>query len=175
MATMTTFAGSGAIAAADYRAIKWTGKTKGGGSVVIEFTKAINMGNIDWTFAEKDDTVAQVVFTSVYTNKDVMASSPAEAWTVKFTPGSTDSASGNIMLGAGVLSIDSTDVALTRGGGSFSVEREFREINADGDRGPVEDRIVIDGSRATLTLNALTFIKDMNKLYPAVTATTSTT
>ena len=66
-----------------------------------------------------------------------------------------------------------TDVALTRGGSQFTVEREFREINADGDRGVVKDRVVIDASRATLTLNALTFLTHMADSFAAISVTTS--
>lgn len=162
--------GTGVVAASDFKAVTWTGKTKGGSAVSIKFTKAINMGNIDWTFAEKDDTVAEVTFTSVYTNQNAAATDTAEPWEVDFVDG--NAAAESIMLGAGVLSIGGTEIALTRGGGSFSVEREFREINADGDRGPVEGRIVMDGSRATLKMNALTILNSIANLYSAVNVST---
>ena len=38
-----------------------------------------------------------------------------------------------IILGKGVFSIGDTPIALTRGGGQFTVEREVRQIEADGD------------------------------------------
>jgi hypothetical protein len=60
-----------------------------------------------------------------------------------------------IMLGCGVVSVGGYPLGLTRGGSVFSVEREFREIAADCDRGPVKGRIVIDTERAKMTVNAL--------------------
>ena len=78
-------------------------------------------------------------------------------------------APGDIILGHGVFSIGGTDIALTRGGGMFAIEREYREIEADGDRGPVKGRIVIDTSRARLTMNVLEIIpENVPKLYPAM-------
>jgi len=170
------YTGSGVVAAADAKAVKWTGKTKGGKSIEISFTKALNMGNIDWTFAEKGDTVAALEFTALYSNTDTMITTDAQAvepWSVKVESGSTTDAS-MILLGAGVLSVGGTDVALTRGGGQFTVEREFRNINADGDRGPVEGRVVIDGSVAKLKVNALQFLTRVADVYAGITATTST-
>lgn len=163
----TTISGTGVIASTDYHKVTWTGTTKGGQAVIVTLAKAINMGNIEWTFAEKDDTVATVTFTAVYTNTDAASTSTAEPFTVEYADGTTAGA-GEIVLGAGVFAIDDVDVALTRGGGSFKVEREFRQINADGDRGPVEGRIAIDASTATLELNALTMLTSMTKLYPAL-------
>ena len=63
-----------------------------------------------------------------------------EPWTIAYSGGTSDSAAGTILLGAGVVSIGGVDVALTRGGSQFTVEREFREINADGDRGVIQGR-----------------------------------
>lgn len=60
-----------------------------------------------------------------------------------------------IMLGCGVVSVGGYPLGLTRGGSVFAVEREYREIAADCDRGPVKGRIVIDTERAKLTVNAL--------------------
>lgn len=164
---MAKFKGTGTVASTDFKAVKWEGLTKGGNAVTIEMAKALNMGNIDWTFAEKSDVVAQLVFTAVYTNTNAIAESTEEPWTVEVT-GSDASVSGNILLGAGKFYVGGELVALTRGGGQFTVEREFREINADGDRGAVEGRVVIDGSKATLTLNALEFLTDMASLYAGI-------
>ena len=79
-----------------------------------------------------------------------------------------------ILLGYGVVSIGATPIGLTRGGSSFVVEREFREIGADGDKGPVAGRIVIDREVAKLTVNALEMFTaaDMVKYYPAMKNTT---
>lgn len=162
-----TLSGTGVVASTDFHKVTWTGKTKGGKEVIITLPKAINNGNIEWTFAEKDDTVASVTFEGVYDNTDAASTSTAEPFTIEYADGVTAGA-GEIVLGAGIFAIDDVDVALTRGGGSFTVEREFREINADGDRGAVEGRVVIESSRPKLELNALTMLTNVAKLYPAL-------
>ena len=169
--------GTGIVQTTDFRTVTWTGKTKGGKSVIITLKNAINMSNIDLTAVEKDDTVPQVVFTGSYDNTNHMVASTSdyeEPWSIKYAGDGTEAAADTILLGAGVVSVGGTDIALTRGGSQFVVEREFREINADGDRGPVKDRVVIDASRATLTLNALTFLTRMTDIFPAI-STASTT
>jgi hypothetical protein len=81
-----------------------------------------------------------------------------------------------ILLGTGVFSVGGVPVALTRGGGQFVVERTFRQIEADGDFGPVEGRQVIDGSVARLTVNGLdVFVPaDLLKFYPGLANATGT-
>ena len=81
-----------------------------------------------------------------------------------------------VLLGYGIFTVGGSPVGLTRGGGSFTVETEYRQIEADGDYGPVEGRTVIDGQIAKLTLNALTAFGaiDTNKSYPALEETTGT-
>lgn len=78
-----------------------------------------------------------------------------------------------ILLGYGVVSVGATPIGLTRGGSAFVVEREFRQIEADGDKGPVMGRIVIDAEVAKLTVNALEMFTaaDMTKYYPGVKIT----
>lgn len=77
-----------------------------------------------------------------------------------------------IVLGNGVFSIGEKDIALTRGGGQFDLEREYRDIEADGDRGTVKGRTVIDRSVPKLTMNALSIIpEDMGKYYPGIVVT----
>ncbi len=75
-----------------------------------------------------------------------------------------------ILLGYGVVTVGSTPIGLTRGGSAFVVEREMRNIEADGDRGPVKGRIVIDTEVAKLTVNALELFTaaDMTKYYPGM-------
>ena len=165
----TTYIGTGAVTSADFKTVKWVGKTKGGVDVTIELTNALNMGNLEWTFAEKDDVVPSVEFQACYTNTDSASASTTEPWSVTLGNSVTSGAS-EIILGAGVFYIGSTAVALTRGGGSFNVEREFREINADGDRGAVKDRVAMESSRAKLTMNILTMISRLTDIYPAVAA-----
>lgn len=163
---MSKFRGTGAVSSKDFKAVKWVGKTKGGKAVTIELEKAINLGNIDWQFAEKNDTVAEIVMTAVYKNTDQIAADTIEPWTIDIEGEETGAKS--IMLGVGLFYIGEKPIALTRGGGKFSVERDFREINADGDRGPVEDRIVMESSRATLTMNVLTILERFADVYTAV-------
>lgn len=171
-----TIKGTGIVTSADFKNVTWTGKTKGGKSVVITLKNAIMMDNIDLSMVEKDDTVATLTFTAAYANTDAMVSTAGdyeEPWTISYSGVAADAASDTILLGAGVVAIGGTDVALTRGGSQFTVEREFREINADGDRGPVKNRVVMDGSRATLTVNALTFLTHMADAFPAINVATT--
>lgn len=165
---MATITGNGNVALTDFKTVKWTGVTKAGDAVEIELTDAINMGDIDWTFAEKNDTVPSITFTATYSNTDEASSSNDEPWSITVGEGLTGGA-GEILLGAGVFSVGGKQIALTRGGGSFKVTREFRRINADGDRGAVKGRVVIDGSEATLTMNVLTMLTSMSDLYAGIT------
>ena len=170
-----TIKGTGIVTTNDFRNVTWTGKTKSGKSVVITINNAINMGNIDWSMAEKDDVVPQIELTGTYSNTNYMVSSASdyeEPWSISYAGSSSDPAADQIILGAGVFAIGGTNVALARGGGQFTVEREFRNINADGDRGPVKDRVVMDASTCKLTLNALTFLTSMPTVYAAISTTT---
>lgn len=78
-----------------------------------------------------------------------------------------------ILLGYGVVTVGTTPIGLTRGGSAFIVEREYRNIEADGDRGTVKGRIVIDTENAKLTVNALELFNatDMTKYYPGMKVT----
>lgn len=75
----------------------------------------------------------------------------------------------NIILGEGIFSVNGVDIALTRGGGSFEIEREYRQIEADGDFGPVKGRIRKIKSVCRLKLNALELLpSNLTKFYPAM-------
>ena len=80
-----------------------------------------------------------------------------------------------IMLGCGVVSVGGVPLGLTRGGSTFTVEREIRPIEADCDRGPVKGRVVIDTEVPKLTVNGLElFAADELKSYwPALDVDTS--
>lgn len=81
-----------------------------------------------------------------------------------------------IILGYGVFSIGTTDIALTRGGGKFTVEREYKLIEADGDYGPVKGRIRKDKSIAKLVMNALELLStNLEAMYPATEVEVVTT
>ena len=171
-----TIKGTGIVSNTDFKNVVFTGKTVNGKAVTITLKNAINKGNIDLTMVEKDDTVAQLVFTGTYSNTDAMVSTAAdyeEPWEINYSGTAADTAAGTILLGAGVVSIGGVDVALSRGGSQFTVEREFRNINADGDRGTVQGRVVIDSSEATLTLNALTFLTNMANAFAAINVATT--
>ena len=80
-----------------------------------------------------------------------------------------------IILGHGVFSIGEKDIAVTRGGGQFVVEREYRDIEADGDRGTVKGRTLIDKSVPKLTINALSMLpEDFTSYYPGMKSATDT-
>ena len=172
----TKYTGSGAVAATDYKYVKWVGKTKGGQAVTIELPKAICRSNPDWTFAEKDDTVSEIEFEGVYDDADLVTGDRTEPWTIEVAEGAT-AGNGEILLGVGKFyvgeeAISAACVGLTRGGGSFVVEREYREINADEDPGAVEGRIVQEAGRPKLKLNALQWLTKITELYTGIKTTT---
>ena len=139
--------GTGVVASGDFKEVKWVGLTKGGNAITIKLFNAINKGNIDWTIAEKNDIVPQVEFEACYDNTNEAASSTEEPFEIY---------------------INNTLVALSRGGGKFTVEREYREINADGDRGAVKGRVVMESSRPKMQLNALTMLSNLTSLYSSL-------
>jgi len=48
-----------------------------------------------------------------------------------------------ILLGNGIVTVGGTPIGLTRGGGSFDVEREYREIVAISDPSRVVRRLIV--------------------------------
>lgn len=169
-----TIKGTGIVSNTDFKNVVWSGKTLGGKACTITLKNAINKSNIDLTMAEKDDTVASLTFTAAYENKDAMVKTSSdyeEPWEISYAGAVADDASDQVLLGAGIVTIGGVEVALTRGGSQFTVEREFRNINADGDRGTVKGRVVMDGAEATLTLNALTFLVNMSDVFSAIQVT----
>ena len=167
--TYSTYAGTGEVLSTDFKNVKWVGKTKSGKAIEIALTNAINMENPNLTFTEKDDVIQTMVFEACYDNTDATANSTAEPWNIKIEDTVTSGA-GEILLGVGIFYIGETPVALCRGGGSFTVEREYRNQNADGDRGTVKGRVVMEGSKPKLTMNALTWITKITTIWPAVAA-----
>ena len=159
--------GTGVVASGDFKEVKWVGLTKGGNAITIKLFNAINKGNIDWTIAEKNDIVPQVEFEACYDNTNEAASSTEEPFEICIN-GSLVSGADEIVLGAGKFYINNTLVALSRGGGKFTVEREYREINADGDRGAVKGRVVMESSRPKMQLNALTMLSNLTSLYSSL-------
>lgn len=165
----TKYTGAGDVLSTDYKYVKWVGKTKAGKAVTIEMPSAFCRSNPDWSFSEKDDVVATLEFEGVYDDNQLATDNRTEPWNITIADGTT-AGNGEILLGVGKFYIgtsasDATAVGLTRGGGSFVVEREYREINADGDPGAVKDRIVQEGGRPKLTLNVLQWLTKVGTLY----------
>lgn len=168
MAVKVIKGNGGVIATTDFHEITWTGKTKGGNACKITLTDAINKGNIDWTLAEKSEVVPALEFEACYNNSDKQADEETVCpWKIEIDD-SIVSGAKEILLGLGVFAIDGKDVALCRGGGQFLLEREFRDIAADGDKGSAKDRISIDSERAKLKMNVLTMLTSMKEMYPAL-------
>lgn len=168
MATKVITGNGGNIAATDFHVVTWTGKTKGGKPCKITLEDAINKGNLEWTLAEKNEVVPAIEFEACYNNTDKQADETTTSpWKIEIDDSETPGAS-EILLGLGVFAIDGKDVALVRGGGSFKIEREFRDIAADGDKGSVKDRISLDTERAKLSMNVLTMLTSLKTMYPAL-------
>jgi hypothetical protein len=169
----TVYTGAGQVSASDVRYVKWVGRTKGGTAVQIEMEKAICRSNPDWKFEEKNETTVEVEFEGLYTDDALAADNRTEPWKLTVPDGVT-AGNGEILLGVGKFYIgtsasDAKPVGLTRGGGSFIVEREFREINADEDPGLVAGRVEKEMARPKLKLVALQWLTKVDKLYNCIT------
>ena len=170
----TIITGSGVVSASDYKYVKWVGRTKNGEALQIELPKAICRSNPDWKFEEKTEAVAEIEFEGVYNDEALAQDDRTEPW--KLTgPGSTTGVKA-IQLGVGRFYVGSTAsdakvVGLTRGGGSFVVERSFHDINADEDPGSVEGRIWQDEGRPKLKLTALEWLDKITTLYAGMKTT----
>lgn len=166
------YTGASYVSASDFRYLKWIGRTKGGKPVQIELENAFCRSNPDWKFEEKNDTTAEVEFEAAYTDENLAKDDRTEPW--KLTVDGVEAGNGEIVLGVGKFYLgtnadDAEYVGLTRGGGSFIVEREFREINADGDPGLVKDRIEKEMARPKLKLVALQWLTKVSQLYSCIT------
>lgn len=167
----TAITGSGVVSAADYKYVKWVGKTKGGDAVQIELPKAICRSNPDWKFEEKNEAVAEIEFEGVYTDDALAQDDRTEPW--KLTGPGANKGVNAIQLGVGrfyvgTTSSDAQAVGLTRGGGSFVVERSYHDINADDDPGSVEGRIWQDEGRPKLKLSSLEWLDKVSTLYSGI-------
>ena len=171
------YTGAGQVQATDVRYVKWVGKTKGGQSVQIELERAFCRSNPEWTFEEKNETTPTLEFEGLYTDEQLAADDRTEPWKLTLPDGLT-AGNAEILLGVGKFYIGTTKddaelVGLTRGGGSFIVEREYRDINADDDPGSVQGRISKDTARPKLTLHALQWLTKVSKLYACITTATT--
>lgn len=175
MAT-NVYTGAGQVALSDYRYVKWVGRTKAGLPVQIELPDALCRSNPEWTFEEKNETTPEVEFEGVYLDENLEKDDRTEPWILTLPDGLT-AGNGEILLGVGKFYIgtsaeDAEYVGLTRGGGSFLVEREFRDINADDDPGSVKGRISKDTGRPKLKLTALQWLSKVSNLYSCMQAKT---
>ena len=171
------YTGAGQVAASDYRYVKWVGKTKAGLPIQIELPEAFCRSNPDWAFEEKNETTPEVEFEGVYNDEQLAADDRTEPWKLTLPDGLT-AGNGEILLGVGKFYIgtsaaDAEYVGLTRGGGSFVVEREFRDINADDDPGSVKDRISKDSGRPKLKLTTLQWLSKVSNLYSCIQTVTA--
>ena len=173
----TVYTGAGQVAESDVRYVKWVGRTKGGAAVQIEMEKAICRSNPDWKFEEKNETTVEVEFEGLYTDEALATDDRTEPWKLSVPDGVT-AGNGEIVLGVGKFYIgtsaeDAVAVGLTRGGGSFVVEREYRDIHADEDPGSVEGRILKDTGRPKLKLVALQWLTKAPQLYSCIATKTN--
>lgn len=169
----TVYTGAGQVSDADIRYVKWVGRTKGGKPLQIEMEKAFCRTNPDWKFEEKNETTAEVEFEGLYEDEKLAAGDRTEPWKLTLSDGLTEGVS-EIILGVGrfyigTKAVDAKAVALTRGGGSFTVEREYRDISADEDPGPVAGRILKDTGKPKLKLVALQWLTKVSDLYACIT------
>ena len=176
MAT-TVYTGAAQVEATDVRYVKWVGKTKGGKTVQIELEKAFCRSNPDWTFEEKNETTAEVEFEGLYTDEALAQDDRTEPWKITL-PDGLKAGNEEMILGVGKFYLgttkdDAQPVGLTRGGGSFVVEREYRDINADDDPGAVEGRISKDTARPKLKLVALQWLTKAPQLYACIKSVTA--
>lgn len=165
----TTYTGSAYVSASDYKFVKFVGRTKSNHAIMITLPRAICRSNPDWAFAEKGETVPEIQFEGVYDDNELATGNLTEPWQLTLGDGLT-AGNGEILLGAGKFYVgnnsgDAKCVGLTRGGGSFVVERNYREINADDDPGAVEGRIEKDEARPKLTLNTLQWLTKVADFY----------
>ena len=168
----TIYTGAPQVTDADYRYVKWIGKTKGGMAIQIELPVAFCRSNPDWKFEEKNETTPELEFEAVYDDEALARDDLTEPWKLTL-PDGVKAGNDEILLGVGRFYIganaeDAVPVGLTRGGGSFVVEREFRDINADGDPGSVKGRISKDTARPKLKLVALQWLTKVSKLYSCI-------
>lgn len=166
------YTGAGQVSKTDTRYIKWVGKTKGGSPIQIELERAFCRSNPDWKFEDKNETTPELEFEGLYTEAQLAADDRTEPWKITLPDDLTEGVN-EILLGVGRFHIgktsaDAKPVALTRGGGSFIVEREYRDIAADGDPGSVEDRIAQDTGRPKLKLTALQWLSRVTDIYPGI-------
>lgn len=171
----TKYTGAGVVQDTDYKYVKYVGKTKSGEKITIEVENAFCRSNPDWAFAEKDDVVPEIEFEGCYDDEKLDKDDRTEPWNLSL-PDALKAGNSEIVLGVGKFYVgtnaqDSKCVGLTRGGGSFVVEREYREINADGDPGAVKGRMEQVSGRPKIKFKALQWLTKVADLYAGMKTT----
>ena len=77
--TTTTITGTGEIVDADYQAsVSFVGETKDGKELTITVFNAINLENLDWTLADKDEVIASLTYQGCYLEDSTTGYEPWE-------------------------------------------------------------------------------------------------
>lgn len=80
----------------------------------------------------------------------------------------------NIVFGQAVVLIDEKLIGLTRDGAKFSVEYEYRAIEADGDRAKVKGRIIKEKGIPKAEINHLELLTKITDMHPGLNVDTTT-
>lgn len=81
----------------------------------------------------------------------------------------------NIVFGKAVVLVDDELIGLTRDGVKFSVEYEYRAIEADGDRAKVKGRIIKEKAIPKAEINHLELLTRTTDMHPGLKVDTKTT
>lgn len=81
----------------------------------------------------------------------------------------------NVVFGEAVVSVDDKPIGLTRDGVKFSVEYEYRTIEADGDRAKVKGRIIKEKAIPKAEINHLELLTRTPDMHPGLNVDTKTT
>ena len=79
-ANLTTLKSTLEIATGDYKKVRFTGRTDGLNAVQVTLDNAINMGPLNWEFLDKNEVVAELVFTAC----SLEATTTVPSWDVTF-------------------------------------------------------------------------------------------
>ncbi len=164
--------GSGMVLDTDYKYLRWVGKTKGGKPCKIELLNAICLSNPGWNFGDKDDSLVEAEFTGCYEDEKLEKGDRTEPWNL-IIDNTIVAGTAEVVLGVGKFYIgtsasDAKCVGLTRGGGSFVVERNYRIIAADDDPGPVKGRVQLEESVPKLKFTALQWLTKVETIFPGI-------
>lgn len=78
--TKNTLTSTLQIVAGDHNDVTFTGKTKDGKAVTVKVENALNMGNLEWNFEDKNEVIGVLEFTAAYEE----AARDTPPWNVDF-------------------------------------------------------------------------------------------